>query len=60
MNKEIIVDKEGLEQLIESKIKEQKVDAVESHVERLEGVIHDLDTGDKIPDQLEGTIALIV
>lgn len=56
----MIVDKEGLEKLIENKIKEEKVTAVESHVDKLEGIIHDLDKEDKVPDKLEGTIALIV
>lgn len=56
----LLVDKEGLENLIEQKIQEKQMVAVESQVDKLESIIHDLDEEDKIPDKLEGTIALIV
>lgn len=59
MNKEIIVDPEGLEKLIDQKL-EQREEKVKTHIQKIEDILHEVDADDKIPDEAEGTVALIV
>ena len=55
----MIVDKEGLEELIEQKL-DEKEHSAEKDIQKLEKIFHGLDKENKIPDEAEGTIALIV
>ena len=55
----LLVDKEGLERLIEQKL-EEKEQSAEKDINKLENILHKLDKDDKIPDEAESTVALIV